>query len=95
MPRRYGQRREPTSTPPAEKVDLNQLFALHQLGAVARQIRLARGMTLRDLDKATGISAPYLSQLERGDRRPSTEAIDAWFAGLGYDVSLLVRRRDS
>lgn len=38
-------------------------------GEIARELRLARGFSLRELGDAMGFSAMYLSQLERGVRR--------------------------
>lgn len=36
-----------------------------------KYLRRCRGYTLRELSKLTGISNPYLSQIERGKRSPS------------------------
>jgi len=41
------------------------------VGATVRGLRLARGWTLRDLSQASGISVPYLSEIERGRKDPS------------------------
>lgn len=37
-------------------------------GGVLKELRKKRNMTLRDVELATGISNPYLSQIERGER---------------------------
>jgi transcriptional regulator with XRE-family HTH domain len=37
-------------------------------GEVLKELRKKRNMTLRDVELATGISNPYLSQIERGER---------------------------
>lgn len=47
----------------------------YDLGAfIAAQRRVAR-LSLRKLSELTGISNPYLSQIERGLRRPSAEIL--------------------
>lgn len=42
------------------------IIAPASLGDILKQARLDRGETLRDVERATGISNPYLSQLESG-----------------------------
>lgn len=39
------------------------------LGLKLRQVRLAQGCTLQEVASEAGISAPYLSRVERGDRK--------------------------
>jgi transcriptional regulator with XRE-family HTH domain len=68
---------------------------LSQIGALGRRLRQARGLTLRELDKRTGISQGYLSQLETGVRWPSPEMAERWFAGLGAEVAVVVRSKDA
>jgi transcriptional regulator with XRE-family HTH domain len=45
------------------------------LGEFIRGQRKAAQMSLRDLADATHVSNPYLSQIERGLRRPSAEVL--------------------
>ena len=45
------------------------------LGAYLREQREAAEMSVRQVAKAAGISNPYLSQIERGLRRPSAEIL--------------------
>jgi len=45
------------------------------LGAYIREQREAAEVSLRQLAKASGVSNPYLSQVERGLRRPSAEIL--------------------
>ncbi len=49
--------------------------ALHDVGAFIRQQREAASQSVRDLARAAGMSNPYLSQIERGIRRPSAEIL--------------------
>ncbi len=45
------------------------------LGDYLREQRTDAKLSLRQLAQATGISNPYLSQIERGVRRPSAEVL--------------------
>ena len=45
------------------------------LGDYLREQRRAARLTLRQLAEQTGVSNPYLSQIERGLRRPSAEVL--------------------
>jgi transcriptional regulator with XRE-family HTH domain len=47
------------------------------LGDVIRSQRHLHQMSLRELARMTGISNPYLSQIERGLREPSDTVVDA------------------
>jgi len=45
------------------------------LGDYLREQRVAAELSLRQLAEQTGVSNPYLSQIERGLRRPSAEVL--------------------
>ena len=45
------------------------------LGGKLRQLREAADLSLRDLAKAAGVSAPFLSDIELGKRFPSDEIL--------------------
>ena len=47
----------------------------HRLGAFIRDQRRAAQMSLRELADRAGVSNPYLSQIERGLRRPSADIL--------------------
>jgi transcriptional regulator with XRE-family HTH domain len=47
----------------------------HDLGAFIREQRGSARLSLRHLSELAGISNPYLSQIERGLRRPSAEIL--------------------
>ena len=47
------------------------------LGDYLREQRTEAKLSLRQLAEATGISNPYLSQIERGLRRPSAEVLQS------------------
>jgi transcriptional regulator with XRE-family HTH domain len=48
---------------------------LGSLGDYLRQQRVDSRLSLRQLAELTGVSNPYLSQIERGLRRPSAEVL--------------------
>jgi len=47
----------------------------HDLGEFIREQRNGARLSLRKLSEAAGISNPYLSQIERGLRKPSAEIL--------------------
>jgi transcriptional regulator with XRE-family HTH domain len=49
--------------------------AVGDLGAYIREQRRTAQISLRQLAKTAGVSNPYLSQIERGLRRPSAEIL--------------------
>ncbi len=57
------------------------------LGEAIRYLRLQRGLSLRELARRVGISAPFLSDIERGRR--TTEKLDAISKELGVDAEKL------
>jgi transcriptional regulator with XRE-family HTH domain len=52
------------------------MMKVRDVGKFIREQRNAVGMSLRKLATAAGISNPYLSQIERGLRRPSAEILN-------------------
>ena len=48
---------------------------VESLGDYLREQRIAAQLTLRQLAEQAGVSNPYLSQIERGLRRPSAEVL--------------------
>lgn len=55
-------------------------------GAVLRRIRLDQGRTLREVAGDAAISTPYLSEIERGRKEPSSELLAAVAAVLGLTL---------
>ncbi len=49
--------------------------AVETLGDYLREQRVSARLSLRQLAEQTGVSNPYLSQIERGLRRPSAEVL--------------------
>jgi transcriptional regulator with XRE-family HTH domain len=59
------------------------------LGARVRELRRERGMTLKGLGRAAGLSHPFLSQLERGLARPSVTSVERIARALEVPVGTL------
>ncbi|TML80759.1 MAG: helix-turn-helix domain-containing protein [Actinobacteria bacterium] len=64
---------------------------VQQSGRRVRALREARGLSLRDLADLSGVSAPMLSQVERGDTSPTLAVAGKIAAGLGLSLSQLLR----
>lgn len=68
------------------------MAALDSLGDFLREQRRSAQMTLRQLADQTGVSNPYLSQIERGLRRPSAEVLQQLAKGLRISAETLYVR---
>lgn len=62
------------------------------LGSYLREQRESAQMSLRQAAKAAGISNPYLSQIERGLRKPSAEILQQLANGLRISAEQLYVR---
>ena len=71
-----------------------------QVGEFIREQRNAARVSLRELARVAGVSNPYLSQVERGLRKPSAEILAAIAKGLKisaetlYEQAGILDRRD-
>lgn len=63
------------------------------VGFEIRQIRKAKGMTLKELSAASGISLSHLSAIERGASSPSMDVLAALTETLGVSPEWLFTRR--
>jgi XRE family transcriptional regulator, regulator of sulfur utilization len=61
------------------------------LGVRVRALREAEGLSLRDLSERSGVSAPMLSQVERGETSPTVAVAERIAAGLDLRLSQLLR----
>lgn len=57
-------------------------------GQFARECREKEGISLRKLAKRMGVSAPFLSDLERGNRQWSDATAKKWEGAMPYDSHL-------
>ena len=60
-----------------------------QVGAFIREQRSAARVSLRELARTAGVSNPYLSQVERGLRKPSAEILASIARGLKISAESL------
>jgi transcriptional regulator with XRE-family HTH domain len=60
------------------------------IGNVFRRLRRERGITLRELAEQAQVSVPYLSEIERGRKEPSSEILAAICRALGLELSDLL-----
>src|SRR6478609_4802858 len=74
-------------------VDLTPVLTpVRDLGEFIREQREAAQISLRGLAAKAGVSNPYLSQVERGLRRPSADILAQIAQGLSISVeSLLIK----
>jgi transcriptional regulator with XRE-family HTH domain len=61
------------------------------VGPRVRALREAMGLSLRDLAQRTGVSAPMLSQVERGETSPTLAVATRIAGGLELTLSQLLR----
>ena len=73
-----------TVTPPAAGDPL-------QVGPRIRALREQMGLSLRDLGERAGVSAPMLSQVERGETSPTLATAQRIASGLDLSLSQLLR----
>jgi transcriptional regulator with XRE-family HTH domain len=60
------------------------------IGSVFRRLRRERGITLRELAESAQVSVPYLSEIERGRKEPSSEILAAICRAFGLDLADLL-----
>jgi transcriptional regulator with XRE-family HTH domain len=65
---------------------------MHDLGGFIRDQRRMARLSLRKLSELAGISNPYLSQIERGLRKPSAEILQAIARALRISAETLYVR---
>jgi transcriptional regulator with XRE-family HTH domain len=65
--------------------------APESLGARVRALREAMDLSLRDLSERSGVSAPMLSQVERGETSPTLQVARRIASGLELRLSQLLR----
>src|SRR6187455_706209 len=61
------------------------------VGARVKSLREGMDLSLRDLAERSGVSAPMLSQVERGDTSPTLAVAAKIAAGLDLTLSQLLR----
>jgi len=72
---------------------LNELMELEpnlELGPLLRRLR--GDLSLRDVNRLTGVSGSYLSQIERGERRPGPNLLNKLSTIYNVDAHALLKR---
>jgi transcriptional regulator with XRE-family HTH domain len=64
-------------------------ITVHDLGDYLREQRQSAQLSLRQLSEVAGISNPYISQIERGLKKPSAEILQALAKGLRISAESL------
>lgn len=63
------------------------VLARHEMGEVLRGVRLRRGDTLRQVASRAAVALGYLSEIERGQKEPSSEILAAVAEALDTPLS--------
>jgi transcriptional regulator with XRE-family HTH domain len=79
------------AVPSTEGRPANETSQLPAVGPRIRALREAMGLSLRDLGERAGVSAPMLSQVERGETSPTLAVATKIAAGLELTLSQLLR----
>lgn len=67
--------------------------AAGQIGRRLREVRMSRGISLREMARRIGVSASFVSQVERGKSNPSVGTLYAFVAELGTSLDELTGDR--
>src|SRR3954447_5135359 len=70
---------------------IDQLETQIHVGPRVRALREAMDLSLRDLAERSGVSAPMLSQVERGETSPTLAVAERIAGGLELSLSQLLR----
>jgi transcriptional regulator with XRE-family HTH domain len=88
-----GQARTPRDAPSANAAAASSELAevVGAIGPRVHALRDAMGLSLRDLAERSGVSAPMLSQVERGETSPTLQVAARIAGGLELRLSQLLR----
>src|SRR5829696_2476870 len=87
--------RMPTEIAEHPSVSADESRGAPQIGPRIRALREAMGLSLRDLTERSGVSAPMLSQVERGETSPTLATAQRIAGGLELSLSQLLRLDES
>ncbi len=90
-PRDRTQLRQPSKPVAASSSSPSDALEPSVIGARVKALREASGLSLRDLAARSGVSAPMLSQVERGETSPTLTVASRIAAGLELRLSQLLR----
>jgi XRE family transcriptional regulator, regulator of sulfur utilization len=80
-----------SSTTQQQPASESAIAADGAVGARVKSLREAMDLSLRDLAERSGVSAPMLSQVERGDTSPTLAVAQKIASGLDLTLSQLLR----
>src|SRR5271168_3898363 len=80
-----------TASAPVPATSLPDQLDPAVIGARVKALRESSGLSLRDLTERSGVSAPMLSQVERGETSPTLTVAARIAAGLELRLSQLLR----
>ncbi len=67
---------------------------IQELGARIKRIRKARGLTLKDIEARSQVSATHISEIERGKTSPTIGALSRIATALGKDTAFFLERQN-
>jgi transcriptional regulator with XRE-family HTH domain len=65
-----------------------------RLGRAVKTVRVERGLTQEQVSAVSGLHPTYISDIERGARNPSWEAMSRLATGIGVSVADIGREFD-
>jgi transcriptional regulator with XRE-family HTH domain len=80
-----------TAKPPLAEGEQAMALSAPVIGARVKALRESAGLSLRDLSERSGVSAPMLSQVERGETSPTLTVASRIASGLDLRLSQLLR----
>ncbi len=78
--------------PPEEKLSTKVSTAASDIGSFIRDLRENAQVSVRQLAERSGVSNPYLSQVERGLRKPSADVLSQIAKALRVSAEVLYVR---
>jgi transcriptional regulator with XRE-family HTH domain len=78
--------------PPEEKLSAKVTTAASDIGSFIRDLRENAQVSVRQLAERSGVSNPYLSQVERGLRKPSADVLSQIAKALRVSAEVLYVR---
>jgi transcriptional regulator with XRE-family HTH domain len=61
-----------------------------RIGEVLREVRMRQGRTLRQISNEAQVSLGYISEIERGQKEPSSELLAAICSALDVPLSVIL-----
>lgn len=62
----------------------------HAVGNIIRDLRLSKGLTLRQLSSQSHVALGYISEVERGQKNASGDVLEALAIGMDVTITELI-----